>query len=281
MKGFGNETLYYFDGSESMIDMNQLISQAKKEGVQHQSALPFLLEPAKFNGRSALLVHGFSASPEEMRIPAQHLCSRGWRVLAIRLKGHGTNPQDLRQCHWQDWLKSLQEGYEFLAEGQTAIVDLVGQSTGALLSLQLCRRHKINRVVLLSPFVKLAHPLAEYTRWLQYFRPWQRRELPPEQALHYYADRPLASIAQILRLRDKLLPQLSLIENPCLVIAAEGDQTTAPGSAAKLFSLLGSAEKAFHLFGPEVPHVLTTHENPQLEKTCHLIGDFLQIPKKT
>jgi len=260
---------------DPMLNINQLISQAKSEGVHHQSALPFLLEPAQFNGRSALLVHGFSASPEEMRILAGHLCSLGWRVLGVRLKGHGTSPQDLRHCRWQDWLQSLEDGYEVLADG-SAPIDLVGQSTGALLSLLLCRKRNIHRLVLLSPFIKLAHRLAEHTGWLKYFQPWQRRQLTPEQAQHYYADRPLAGIAQILRLRDQLLPQLALIENSTLVIAAEGDQTTARGSAAQLFSRLGSREKYFHLLGPEVPHVLTTGENPQLEKTCQLIGDFLQ-----
>lgn len=257
-----------------MINLDQMISQARNDGVRYQSALPFLLEPTQANGRSVLLVHGFSASPEEMRIPAQHLCSQGWRVLAIRLKGHGTSPQDLRRCRWQDWLESLEEGYELLADGSSP-VDLVGQSTGALLSLLLCRTHEINRLVLLSPFVKLAHRLAEHTGWLKYFQPWQRRELSPEQAQHYYADRPLAAIAQILRLRDRLLPQLTLIENPTLVIAAAGDQTTAHGSAEQLFTLLGSREKSFHLLGPDVPHVLTTAENPHLEKTCQLVSDFL------
>lgn len=257
-----------------MTTIDQMISLARNDGVRYQSALPFLLEPAQPNGRSALLVHGFSASPEEMRIPAQHLCSQGWRVLAIRLKGHGTSPQDLRHCRWQDWLESLVEGYKLLADNQSP-VDLVGQSTGALLSLMLCRQHEINRLVLLSPFVKLAHRLAEHTGWLKYFRPWQRRELSPDQARHYYADRPLAAIAQILRLRDTLLPQLPLIENPTLVIAAAGDQTTAAGSAEQLFSSLGSREKYFHLLGSNVPHVLTTAENPQLERTCRLISRFL------
>jgi carboxylesterase len=257
-----------------MINIDQMIRQARNDGVLHQSALPFLLEPAQPNGRSALLVHGFSASPEEMRIPAQHLFSQGWRVLAIRLKGHGTSPQELRHCQWQNWLESLEEGYELLAEGSSP-VDLVGQSTGALLCLLLCRKREIRRLVLLSPFLKLAHRLAEHTRWLKYFQPWQRRELSLEQAQHYYADRPLAAIAQILRLRDTLLPQLALIQNPALVVAAAGDQTTAFGSAEQLFSLLGSREKFFHLLGPEVPHVLTTAENPELERTCRLISDFL------
>jgi carboxylesterase len=60
------------------------------------------------------------------------------------------------------------------------------------------------------------------------------------------------------------------------VISSEGDRTVEPDSGRELFRQLGSRHKEFHCFGPEVPHILTTPENPRLRETLRLTLDFLQ-----
>jgi len=250
------------------------LARAKREGVTHPENLPFLFEPQKPNGKALLLIHGFAASPYEMRPLGERLCSRGYLALGVRLAGHGTTPEDLRSCRWQDWFKSAERGYSIL-QGSDLPISLIGQSTGSLLALALTQQKDLESLVLLSPFLKLRHPLAEYIGLLKYLFPFQKRQLPHPENLHYYERRPLAGIAQILRLRDKITPLLSQLEAPTLVLSAAGDQTVASGSGLKLFKKLGGSHKEFHLFGPDVPHVLSTKENPEWSSACRMIEDFL------
>jgi len=81
-----------------------------------ENAAPFLSVPA--NGArklGVLLIHGFTASPAEVRPFADRLVSLGYPCLAVRLKGHGTSPWDLLERIWQDWFASVREGYEILS----------------------------------------------------------------------------------------------------------------------------------------------------------------------
>ena len=268
------EPFYYLTGNMKISGFSIELEQAKQKGVSHPENLPFLLTPKKPNGRSLLFVHGFGASPYEMRPLAAHLCEEGYLAMGVRLAGHGTSPEDLRTCRWQDWFDAVERGYLCLQEAGLPI-GLIGQSTGALLGLSLASKRKFDQLVLLSPFLKLQHPLANFAGLIKYLLPFQQRQLPHPEKQHYYERRPLAGIEQIGRLRDQLIPQLSLIKAAALVLAAEGDQTVARGTGRELFEKLGSSHKEFHLFGSEVPHVLSTRENPEFDKTCQLITGFL------
>ncbi len=256
-----------------MIDFSGEIEQTQQAGVSHPLNLPFLFEPQQAKGQAVLLIHGFGASPYEMRPLGEALCQQGYLVLGVRLAGHGTTPEDLRACSWQDWLISVQQGYQFLRQNAVTI-NVIGQSTGALLGLALTRQ-PLSKLVLLSPFLKLRHPLAKMAGWLKYLIPYQHRQLPDPQRQHYYERRPLAGVEQIERLRRHIEPMLADISLPTLILAAAGDQTVAPGTGRKLFLKLGSSQKRFHLLGASVPHVLSTEENPQFVETCQLIEEFL------
>ncbi len=247
---------------------------AKRDGISHPENLPFLFRPKSSNGKALLLIHGFGASPYEMCSLGKILCAQGYLLLGVRLAGHGTNPEDLRTRRWQDWLNTVERNYAML--GETGLeTSIIGQSTGALLGLALAHRREIERLVLLSPFLKLHHPLSNLAGLIKHLIPFQTRQLPDPQRRHYYERRPLAGIEQIGRLRNEVAPTLAQIKVPTLVLAAEGDQTVARGTGETLFKQLGSKHKKFHLFGHDVPHVLSTSENPRFKETCVLIEEFL------
>lgn len=250
------------------------LEQAKQDGVTHPENLPFLFKPRHPNGKAVLLIHGFSASPYEMRALGNRLCAKGYLALGVRLAGHGTSPEDLRICRWQDWLNSVERCYAYLQEAGLPI-SVVGQSTGALLALTLVHHREVERLVLLSPFLKLDHPLTRFVGLIKHLLPFQHRQLPHSQSRHYYARRPLAGIEQIEKLRREVEPSLSRVRVPTLVLAAAGDQTVARGTGQALFEKLASPHKEFHLFGAEAPHVLTTSENPNFIDTCDRIEEFL------
>ena len=244
-------------------------------GVRHPANEPFLLQPDTPNGVGVLLVHGFTASPYELRELGEVLCQRGFTVFAVRLPGHGTSPEDLAERCYTEWLAAVDRGYRLLAALNLRICG-AGLSTGALLLLELALRRQVTALVLLSPYLQLRHPLAPFTALLSRIIPYQVRDIPVAEQAFYYHRRPLRGIAEINRLRRRLAPRLKEIDAPALVLAADGDQTIAPETAQRLYQRLGSRIKEFHSYGAEVPHVLTTDENPHKADVFARTVNFLR-----
>ena len=101
-----------------------------------ESGEPFLLVPPEPDPLAVLLVHGFLASPAEMRGLGGRLCSKGHVVMGARLRGHGTSPWDLRSRGRDEWLESVRTGFEILRT-MAERVCIIGFSTGGALALQL------------------------------------------------------------------------------------------------------------------------------------------------
>lgn len=246
---------------------------AHREGVIDEADLPFLLEPAAAATAGVLLVHGFTASPWEMRLCGEALAQAGFVALGVRLPGHGTTPEDLGGRSCEEWLATVERGWRLL-HGRGLRIYGVGQSTGALLLLALATSRPLAGLVLLSPYLRLRHRLAPLTGLLRFFRRFQRRK--PAPPAHYYDRRPVAGIYQLDRLLRRVRRELPRVTAPTLVISAEGDRTIRLESADKILSDLGSPHKEYRRFGPEVPHVLVTPENPRWREVLALTVDFLQ-----
>lgn len=257
-----------------MLDIAPLVAQARTAGVDHDENLPFLFRPQKPNGRAALLIHGFSASPQELRTLGERLAAQGYLALGARLAGHGTSPEDLRGCRWQDWYASAWQASELLA-GAGLPIDLVAQSTGALIGLELALRQPFRRLVLYSPFLRIYNPLGRLAGWIKHLKPYLRRELEPGTEHFYYARRPLAAIEQLNLLAAHLQPQLDQVRQPVLALSAQQDRTVSSPSGRELYVRLGSALKEYHCFGPLAPHDLGTPEHPHFEEVWERTRDFL------
>src|SRR5437667_9429489 len=83
-----------------------------------------------------LLIHGFTATPDEMRPLGEALAARGFPVRAVRLAGHGTEVADLAGTRWTDWFASGAEGADRRHRDVPALA-VPGMSLGALLALHL------------------------------------------------------------------------------------------------------------------------------------------------
>jgi len=248
---------------------------ATRDRVAHPENMPFLLQPEKSNGSAVILIHGFSSSPREMRGLGEVLCKNQFTVYGVRLPGHGTSPDDLAGKAVEDWQVIIRRGYQVLDEAGFRIC-AAGLSTGALLTLDLARHARLDRIILLAPFLKLRHWLADHVGILSYFIRYQAKNIPAAEQPFYYALRPLKGIVQINRLRWKLKRQLHKIATPTLVLSSTGDATIAPGTAREIYQRLGSADKQIHMYGDEVPHGLTTENNPRQQDVFTRCLDFLQ-----
>ncbi len=112
-------------------------------------------EPFFFPGKGAnakigcLVTHGFTGAPKEMRWLGEYLNRQGYTVCGIRLNGHATKPEDMIRSHWQDWLLSVEDGYNLL-RSCTDQVFLLGLSMGGVLSLTAASRLPVRGVVAMS-----------------------------------------------------------------------------------------------------------------------------------
>lgn len=264
----------HFDCSETNPGCQCLRRDSRSQGVSDQDNLPFMLSPPGAK-TAALLVHGFTATPWEMRLLANFLADEGIASLAVRLPGHGTSPEDLAGRQWEEWLGAVRDGYQVLNKDFQSIYGM-GVSTGCLLLLAMAKAKPLNGLVLFSPYLRVLHELAPYAGWLRWIRPYHVKSTDEGLHEHYYNRRPLAGIHQINRLLKTVRIQLPQIVCPVLAFNGEGDQTVDIDSGRRLMNLLGSAVKIHNQYGPEVPHVLTREENPCRKSMFTQAARFVQ-----
>lgn len=262
------------DSAKIVDGVARMQEAARNDGVFESDNLPFHLPASAPRRGGVLMVHGFSASPWEVRQTAVELAADGWETVAIRLPGHGTRSEDLAVRRLEEWEAAVVAGYDLLAPAGPPVG--LGVSTGALLLTQLATQRPLAGLILLSPFLRLRHRLAPWAGLLRFLRPYQEVEVPAHLQRYYYRRRPLAAIHQLNRLLRRMPALLRRITAPVLIVNGQGDQTIDLVSAQELAAAIGSRETTVRMLGPEAPHVLITGENPRRDEVMQLIRDFLQ-----
>lgn len=212
-------------------------------------ARPFRL-PAGPAG--ALLLHGFTGSPFELKGLAEHLAAGGITVSAALLAGHGTSPADLARTSWPQWLASAAAALRELRAAQQQVF-ICGFSLGALVALNLAADPAtaplIDGLVLINCPVIVGDRRLPFAHLLKWFRPFLPAGVPsnPDVAarLASYDRTPLAAAAQIWRLMRRTRRLLPQVKPPALIIQGDRDTTVNPASGPYLRDHLGSARVEF------------------------------------
>lgn len=223
------------------------------------SGEPFLLRPASAKDLGVVLVHGFLASPAELREFGEQLCALGYPVLGVRLKGHGTSPWDLRERSWQDWLASVRHGYRIM-QGIVSRVAMVGFSTGGALSLLLAAEAPpgLAGVAAISVplkfrernlrFVPLVHGANRLVRWvssLEGIMPF--RENDSEHPDINYRQMPIRGLYELVVLVEELRRRLPDVRCPVSLVQADADTIVDPSSAALIVEQIGARDTTLTL----------------------------------
>ena len=196
----------------------------------------------------ALLVHGFTGTPQGMRLLGEYLAANGIAVSAPRLPGHGTTWQDLNAHRSEHWRASVQEAHKALA-ARTDEVFLVGLSFGAALSLDFTARnpHKVAGLVLLAPFVltkdprRFASPIA---RLVLNSLPGAGNDIAdPEMREIVYERVPTKAAYSMLKFCGSVRRRLSSVHCPTLLIHSRNDHTAHPANASLIHKALRSRDK--------------------------------------
>ncbi|CAN0448835.1 unnamed protein product, partial [Phaeothamnion confervicola] len=230
-----------------------------------------------------VLVHGFLASPAEVRDFGAKLHGEGYSVMGVRLRGHGTSPWDLRARSWQDWLASVTRGIEVMS-ALTPRVALVGFSTGGSLSLIAASAGAATLagvVAVCAPlkfrnrnlrFVPLMHGANRIVNWLSSYEGMM--PFRPNESEHphiNYRNIPLRGLYELTRVASHFSEVLDKVHCPVAIIQADGDRVVDPESARIAYRKLASRDKELHWVASERHGIL----NEDIGATHTLILDFL------
>jgi esterase/lipase/1-acyl-sn-glycerol-3-phosphate acyltransferase len=255
---------------------------AADESKSMDVGMPVLVK-GKSRKIGVLLCHGYMAAPLEVKQLALYLGSLGFWVYVPRLKGHGSSPEDLAIHSYQDWVESVDQGYAIISNICRQVV-AGGFSTGAGLALDLAVRvsdvagvFAVAAPLRLKDFSsKFASAVDMWNRLMaRANRPGAKMEFvenKPENPHINYRRNPVSGVREIERLMDNLEPKLPDLKIPALIIQSRGDPVVDPKGSRKIFDLLGTDDKEYHLFNFERHGILLGNGSRRVHRA---IGEFI------
>ena len=196
----------------------------------------------------ALLVHGFTGSPQGLRGLGEHLAAHGIAVAGPRLPGHGTTWEDLNTRSSDEWRETVETSFDHL-RSKVDEVFLVGLSFGGALSLDLAARRAddVAGIVTLAGMVFSKDPrrfLAPFIRRVAASLPGVGNDIADPAGKEIAYDRlPTAAADQVLRYVKKAKDALPWVSSPILVMHGRNDHTVHPSNADYIFENVGSTDK--------------------------------------
>ena len=214
--------------------------------------------------QTALLVHGFAGTPDELRGLAESLHRAGWTVSVPLLPGFGADIATLPEREHGEWQAAvLDAGRELAADGRGPDL-LVGYSLGAALSVAAANTLRPAGLVLLAPF---HWPEPWWLRPAEFFvrpflpvgfRPLRKADFsdprlaagirgfmpdvdlgdPQVQAAMRDFRVPLSLIDQVRTAGRRMLAAAPQVTPPVLIIQGSRDTVARPAGARKLLARL-------------------------------------------
>lgn len=231
-----------------------------------------------------VLVHGYLSAPKEVAELARFLNEKGYWVYQVRLKGHGTSPEDLALRTGADWIESVDLGYALMSTICRRVA-IGGFSFGGGVALECASRiPTLAAAFAVSPphllrdiSSRLAPALTVWNRVLKgvKFRGAKMEyvQTAPERPQINYGRLPVAGLWELERFMRELGPKLSRVHIPTLVVQGDRDPVVDPRGSRRFFEMLGSKEKEYLLF-PRGNHGILAGEGAH--EIHAAIGAFLE-----
>lgn len=224
------------------------------EGVA-KKARPFKIMAKPNNDSLAIVIHGFSGSPYDLHILAEHFAESGLDVEVPLLAGHGADFNSLMKSEQEDWIKSVESVLVANMDKYNKIF-LVGYSFGANIAIHLSLKYSqiVNGIVALGAFIykrkellgRLLLPLAKLFPNFSYTKTWlsdEEKQIYPEIGRHVKL--PMGSLNKIANFLDNYTKkEISQVTVPVLVIHSRDDEVSHPRGSEYLFNHLTVADKS-------------------------------------
>ncbi len=253
---------------------------------------------SRFNGesftvgtgeRAVLLLHGFTASTQEVESLGLKLSEAGITVHAPLLPGHNRSFAEFSRTRAADYYTTVEQAFDKLAAKYKS-VSIVGLSFGATLALHLAARCSVARLIALAPAIYYYDRLATLAWLLQLYRGKVLKRLKPNPetgelfpwdlfkpeacreriAYPWFAFPQLQSTRQFMR---QVRRELTSVVCPLLIMHSKKDTTTKWQGSQYLYEQVSSQEKQL-VWLEQSGHIITCdYEAVQMSTT---IISFLQ-----
>ncbi|MEA2932583.1 MAG: carboxylesterase [Actinomycetota bacterium] len=214
----------------------------------------------------ALLLHGYTSTPQSLDGLAAALADAGFDVSVPLLPGHGTAVEDLVPCRWSDWQGAAEEAWAKLAAGHDRSV-VAGLSMGGTLATWVAATCAgVAGLACVNPIVD--PPAESFRELLRAFLATGADCLPgpandvsqPDAREVAYPQWPIAPMLSLFEAQDELLGRLSSVRCPVLVVTSLHDHVVPPVSSDLLAAGVAGTverlvlERSFHLATLDVEH---------------------------
>ncbi|MGD2158458.1 MAG: alpha/beta fold hydrolase [Anaerolineales bacterium] len=234
-------------------------------------------EPFFFPGgeTGCLLLHGFPGTPKEMRKLGEFLSEKGYSILAPRLAGHATQPEDIRRMRWWDWLACAEDGYHLL-KGASENIYLIGLSLGGVLSLLLASRFDVAGAVIMStPYDPPDDPRIPFVNILKWIIPminpvgsdWQDKEA--EKTNVHYPEFPSNAVIQLIDIYTQMRAAIPKVRCPTLLMHSRRDKSVSPTNMQSIYDNLGSQTKDMLWLQNSGHNLVRDVERERVFQACH------------
>ena len=242
---------------------------------------PFVLYDEKFTS-GFVFAHGLRSMPGETRDICEYLHRKGFNVYGVRLKGHGTLPQDLRDVKYTEWMESFNRGYAAMRQVCEKIY-LGGFSTGALVALLSAahKRYPIEGIVCINSALQLRdirvnyvlptlHSVNDFFSLFNTNMKYIEKEADyPQSNYNRLYINTLSELRTLMQETKKALPQITA---PLLLIQGKSDPVVDPQSAQMIMKSIASKHKELYMPQRNM-HVIIKGEGS--EEVFERVADFM------
>jgi len=217
--------------------------------------------------RGALLLHGFTGTPKDMRYIAEYLAGKGFTVSVPLLPGHASDPEDLKRSGWEEWIKTAESSWESLVK-KCPYSAIAGLSMGALLALHIGAHWKNVMAIacLATPLVlagwkrRLIAPILRFSPLKDfYYNKKGGSDVKDEQAkaeFPSYTRVPFKGVISLMAIIEIVRNELYKVTAPTLLVHSQNDHT-APVKNVELVKRLVSSTSLESVILKNSYHVMT------------------------
>ena len=239
------------------------------------------------NGIGILCIHGFMASPSEIRWLGKHLADKGCTVYGPRLPGHATDHRDMARHHWQDWYATVEDALNVL-RAQCERVFVIGHSMGGMLGLLLAAHAQIDGLAALATPVLFPSRAMATAHWIKWIRPYtdqtdsssliqiirdeqaRRGEAVVGRVRHNLWS--TAAVGELFALSVAVQACLPNVQTPLMLIYSEADKTVGLNNRDFILAQVKTPTIEQHTL-KHSDHILP--QDSERETVFELVADFV------
>lgn len=221
-----------------------------------------------------ILIHGWSSIPKQIKPLALFLHQQGYTVSIPMLKGHGTQPEDLEQATFQDWMEDVEQAVMNMKK-QPGIekVVIAGASMGGNLALLVSLKLPIDGLITIGTPVHLKNHLGTWcgTMLLSPFRKYIKKRYPKKVSQEKaaleatsYQYFPITSAKESLIAMRQSVFALHRVTAPILIIQTTSDYLIAKYSSWVIYNLVSSKIKKIYWVKSENSSHVVLHKADEM-----------------